>query len=82
MNSIKFKIICIALFTKQSLQSSFKGNSVPTIDLYIAETLIYLSHEKMWFILYLLCGVGIIFSQVFGHLGSFKGWIQTEAYNS
>ncbi len=23
--------------------------------------------------------VGIIFSQVFGHLGSFKGWIQTEA---
>ncbi len=23
--------------------------------------------------------VGIIFSQVFGHLWSFKGWIQTEA---
>ncbi len=26
-----------------------------------------------------LWGVGIISSQVFGHLRSFKGWIQTEA---
>ncbi len=26
-----------------------------------------------------LRGVGIISSQVFGHLRSFKGWIQTEA---
>ncbi len=26
-----------------------------------------------------LGGVGIISSQVFSHLGSFKGWIQTEA---
>ncbi len=26
-----------------------------------------------------LKGVGIISSQVFGHLRSFKGWIQTEA---
>ncbi len=33
----------------------------------------------MWLILYILSGVGIISSQVFGHLGSFKGWIQTEA---
>ncbi len=30
------------------------------------------STEVLW-------GVGIISSQVFGHLGSFKGWIQTEA---
>ncbi len=29
-------------------------------------------------ILYIVRGVGIISSQVFGHLGSFKGWIQTE----
>ncbi len=34
-NRIKFKIIIIALFTMQSLQSSFKGNYVSTIDLYI-----------------------------------------------
>ncbi len=27
----------------------------------------------------ILWGVGIISSQVFGHLRSFKGWIQTEA---
>ncbi len=42
----------------------------------------------MWLILYtvwglasseVLRGVGIVSSQVFGHLGSFKGWIQTEA---
>ncbi len=30
------------------------------------------SSEDLW-------GVGIISSQVFGHLRSFKGWIQTEA---
>ncbi len=30
-------------------------------------------------ILEVLWGVGIISSQVFGHLRSFKGWIQTEA---
>ncbi len=30
------------------------------------------SAEVLW-------GVGIISSQVFGHLKSFKGWIQTEA---
>ncbi len=33
----------------------------------------------MWLILHIFQGVGIISSQVFGHLGSFKGWIQTEA---
>ncbi len=33
----------------------------------------------MWLIVYILRGVGIISSQVFGHLRSFKGWIQTEA---
>ncbi len=33
-----FKIICLALFTIQSLQSSFTGNYVSAIDLYIAET--------------------------------------------
>ncbi len=33
--SIQFKIICIALFTIQSMQSSFTGNYVSTIDLYI-----------------------------------------------
>ncbi len=33
----------------------------------------------MWLILYFLRGVVIISSQVFGHLRSFKAWIQTEA---
>ncbi len=33
----------------------------------------------MWLILYILRGVVIISSQVFGHLRSFKGWIQTRA---
>ncbi len=33
----------------------------------------------MWLILYIVRGVVIISSQVFGHLRSFKGWIQTEA---
>ncbi len=37
-NSIQFKIICIALFMIQSLQSSFTVNLVSTIDLYITET--------------------------------------------
>ncbi len=32
------------------------------------------SSEVLW-------GVGIISSQVFGHLRSFKGWIQTEAWD-
>ncbi len=41
--------------------------------------LIYLTYSKMYFILYILWGVGIISSQVFSHLGSFKDWIQTEA---
>ncbi len=35
---VQFNVICIALFTIQSLQSSFTGNSVSTIDLYIVET--------------------------------------------
>ncbi len=35
---IQFKIICVALFMIQSLQSSFTGNEVSKIDLYIAET--------------------------------------------
>ncbi len=34
----KFKNICIALFKIQSLQSSFAGNYVSTIDLFIVET--------------------------------------------
>ncbi len=33
----------------------------------------------MWLILYIVWGVVIISFQVFGHLRSFKGWIQTEA---
>ncbi len=37
--------------------------------------LIYLTYGKIWLILYILWGVGIISSQMFGHLGSFKGWI-------
>ncbi len=32
MGFVQFKIICIALFTIQSLQSSFTGNYVSTID--------------------------------------------------
>ncbi len=40
---------------------------------------IYLTYGNIWLILYILRGVGIVSSQVFGHLGSFKGWIQTEA---
>ncbi len=38
-DSIQFKIICTVLFTIQSLQSSFTGNYVSTIDLYIVEIL-------------------------------------------
>ncbi len=50
--------------------------------------LIYLPCGKIWLILYtvwwlasseVLCGVVIVSSQVFSHLRSFKGWIQTEA---
>ncbi len=67
---IQFRIMCIALFTIQLLQSSFTGNSISTIVLYI---------DKIWLILYIIWGVGMISSQVFGHLRSFKGWIQTEA---
>ncbi len=33
----------------------------------------------MWLILYIVWGVGIISSQVFSQLWSFKAWIQTEA---
>ncbi len=29
--------------------------------------------------MYIVWGVGMISSQVFSHLGSFKGWIQTKA---
>ncbi len=36
----------------------------------------FLTYGKISLILY---AVGIISSQVFGHLRSFKGWIQTEA---
>ncbi len=36
---IQFKIICIVLFTKQSLQSSFTGNYISTIDIYILQKL-------------------------------------------
>ncbi len=83
-----FKIICLALFTIQSLQSSFMGNYVSAIDFIYCRNLIYLTYGKIWLILYtvwglassvVLGGVGIISSQVFSHLGSFKGWIQTEA---
>ncbi len=36
----------------------------------------YWTYGKMLLILYILWGVGIISSQVFGHLGSFKGWMK------
>ncbi len=92
--SIKFKFICKALFTIQSLQSSFTGNYVSTIYLYIIfiyniylyiYIYIYVYNTyifNLWkhlVILYYSLRFGIICSQVFGHLGSFKGWIQTEA---
>ncbi len=41
--------------------------------------LLYLTYGNIWLILYIVWGVVIISSQVFGHLRSFKGWIQTEA---
>ncbi len=41
--------------------------------------LIHFTYGKIWLILYILWGFGINSSQVFGHLGLFKGWIQTEA---
>ncbi len=34
MGEIQFKIICLALFTIQSLQSHFTGNYVSKIDVY------------------------------------------------
>ncbi len=76
--SIQFKIFCKALFTIQSLQRSFTGNYFYNIFIY-CRNLIYLTYVKSWLILYIVWGVGIITSQVFGYLGSFKGWIQTEA---
>ncbi len=33
-NTIQFKIICIAIFTIQLLQSNFTGSEVSKIDLY------------------------------------------------
>ncbi len=33
----------------------------------------------MWLMVYIVWGVVIISSQVFGYLRSFKGWIQNEA---
>ncbi len=36
----------------------------------------YWTYGKMLLILYIIWGVGIISSQVFGHLGSFKGWMK------
>ncbi len=53
-----------------------------------SRNLIYLTYGKTWLIQYtvwgldsseVLWGVGIISSRVFGHLRSFRGWIQTEA---
>ncbi len=41
--------------------------------------LIHFTYGKIWLILYILWGFGINSSQVFGLLGLFKGWIQTEA---
>ncbi len=41
--------------------------------------LIYLTYGNIWLILYTVWGFGIICFQVFGHLRSFKGWIQNEA---
>ncbi len=38
--SIQFKIICIALFTIQSLQSNFTGNYVSKIDLYCRNSIL------------------------------------------
>ncbi len=48
----------------------------------------YLTYGKIWLILYIVWGLAssvvlrrvvIVSSQVFSHLRSFKGWIQTEA---
>ncbi len=56
------------------------------MDFIYCRNLIYLTYGKIWLILYIvwglasiLWGVGIISSWVFGHLRSFKGWIQTKA---
>ncbi len=53
-------------------------NLVFIIDWYIAEY-IYLTCGRIRLILYIVWGVGIISSQVFGHLRSLKDRIQTEA---
>ncbi len=80
-NSIQFKIICIALFTIQSLINTITLQSkLSFYNRFIyCRNLIYLTYDKIWLILFIVWGVGIISSQVFGHLGSLKGWIQTEA---
>ncbi len=50
------------------------------IYIFVYNTYIYIFNLwKHLVILYYSLRVGIICSQVFGHLGSFKGWIQTEA---
>ncbi len=71
-------IVAKQLYRKLSLYNRF----------IYCRNVIYLTFGKIWLILYtvwelasseVLRGVGIISSQVFGHLRSFKGWIQTEA---
>ncbi len=87
-NSIKFKCICIALFNNTIVAKQlYRKLSFHNIFIY-CRNLIYLTYGKLWLILYnvwglasseVLRGVDIISSHVFGHLRSFKGWIQTEA---
>ncbi len=87
--SIQFKFICIVLFTIQIVAKRiYRKLSFHNIFTY-CRNLIYLTYGNIWLILYtvwwmasseVLWGVVIVSSQVFGHLRSFKGWIQTEAF--
>ncbi len=54
-------IVAKQLYRKLSLYSRF----------IYCRNLIYLMYGKMWLILYTVRGVGIVSSQVFGHLRSF-----------
>ncbi len=76
--SYQFKIICSAFYDTIVAKQLYWKLRFYNRFIY-CRNLIYLTCDTIWLILYIVWGVGIIFSQVFGHLGSFKGWIQTEA---
>ncbi len=81
-NSIQFNSIQVYLYSAFYdtivAKQLYRKLSFNNIFIY-CRNLIYLTYGTNLAILYVVWGVGIISSQVFGHLRLFKGWIQTEA---